>query len=140
MLSHTFPFFQINNVSGSSWPWIYFVTLIIWGSFFVLNLILGVLSGYVRRHDNMIFRFPVESFPRFYSLPESLQKRRNVLRRVASFKNSVKNNCWKKLCMATSTGLMRRVGKGLTHTGKSFRNKLGGTTLRMWTKSRFVIN
>ncbi|XP_028397956.1 voltage-dependent L-type calcium channel subunit alpha-1D-like [Dendronephthya gigantea] len=37
--------YSINNVSGSAWPWIYFVTLIIWGSFFVLNLILGVLSG-----------------------------------------------------------------------------------------------
>ena len=32
---------------GSAWPWIYFVTLIVWGSFFVLNLILGVLSGFV---------------------------------------------------------------------------------------------
>ena len=38
---------QINDAVGNSWPWIYFVTLIIWGSFFVLNLVLGVLSGYV---------------------------------------------------------------------------------------------
>ncbi|XP_045899046.1 dihydropyridine-sensitive L-type skeletal muscle calcium channel subunit alpha-1-like [Micropterus dolomieu] len=27
------------------WPWIYFTTLILVGSFFVLNLVLGVLSG-----------------------------------------------------------------------------------------------
>lgn len=39
--------FQINDAVGNSWPWLYFVTLIIWGSFFVLNLVLGVLSGYV---------------------------------------------------------------------------------------------
>lgn len=39
-------FFQINDAVGNSWPWVYFVTLIIWGSFFVLNLVLGVLSGY----------------------------------------------------------------------------------------------
>ena len=38
---------QINDAVGNSWPWIYFVTLIIWGSFFVLNLVLGVLSGFV---------------------------------------------------------------------------------------------
>ena len=38
-------FFQINDAVGNSWPWLYFVTLIIWGSFFVLNLVLGVLSG-----------------------------------------------------------------------------------------------
>nr|AAC63050.1 voltage-gated calcium channel alpha-1 subunit [Cyanea capillata] len=37
--------YDINNVSGGGWPWIYFVTLITFGSFFVLNLILGVLSG-----------------------------------------------------------------------------------------------
>lgn len=26
-------------------PWVYFVSLVIFGSFFVLNLVLGVLSG-----------------------------------------------------------------------------------------------
>lgn len=29
-------------------PWLYYVPLIILGSFFMLNLVLGVLSGYVR--------------------------------------------------------------------------------------------
>ncbi|KAJ8047198.1 Voltage-dependent L-type calcium channel subunit alpha-1C [Holothuria leucospilota] len=37
--------YDINDSMGSHWPWIYFVSLIIIGSFFVLNLILGVLSG-----------------------------------------------------------------------------------------------
>ncbi|PFX17210.1 Voltage-dependent calcium channel type D subunit alpha-1 [Stylophora pistillata] len=37
--------YWINDAVGNSWPWVYFVTLIIWGSFFVLNLVLGVLSG-----------------------------------------------------------------------------------------------
>ncbi|KAL9960179.1 hypothetical protein ACROYT_G033596 [Oculina patagonica] len=37
--------YMINDAVGNSWPWLYFVTLIIWGSFFVLNLVLGVLSG-----------------------------------------------------------------------------------------------
>jgi hypothetical protein len=30
---------------GSSWQFIYFVTMVVLGSFFVMNLILGVLSG-----------------------------------------------------------------------------------------------
>ncbi|KAJ8373279.1 hypothetical protein AAFF_G00266900 [Aldrovandia affinis] len=30
---------------GNEWPWLYFVTLILLGSFFILNLVLGVLSG-----------------------------------------------------------------------------------------------
>nr|XP_005989524.1 PREDICTED: voltage-dependent L-type calcium channel subunit alpha-1C [Latimeria chalumnae] len=37
--------YWVNDAIGSGWPWIYFVTLIIIGSFFVLNLVLGVLSG-----------------------------------------------------------------------------------------------
>ncbi|XP_028426003.1 voltage-dependent L-type calcium channel subunit alpha-1C isoform X4 [Perca flavescens] len=37
--------YWVNDAVGYMWPWIYFVTLIIIGSFFVLNLVLGVLSG-----------------------------------------------------------------------------------------------
>ncbi|CAB1448048.1 unnamed protein product [Pleuronectes platessa] len=34
-----------NDVAGSTWNWLYFIPLIIIGSFFMLNLVLGVLSG-----------------------------------------------------------------------------------------------
>lgn len=37
--------YNINDAMGNEWPWIYFISLIILGSFFVLNLVLGVLSG-----------------------------------------------------------------------------------------------
>jgi len=37
--------YDINDSMGNGWPWIYFISLIIIGSFFVLNLVLGVLSG-----------------------------------------------------------------------------------------------
>ena len=36
---------QTNDALGSAWNWLYFIPLIIIGSFFVLNLVLGVLSG-----------------------------------------------------------------------------------------------
>jgi hypothetical protein len=39
------PFLQIQDASGSTWQWAYFVSLVILGAFFVMNLILGVLSG-----------------------------------------------------------------------------------------------
>lgn len=42
-----FFFFQTNDALGPMWNWIYFIPLIIIGSFFVLNLVLGVLSGSV---------------------------------------------------------------------------------------------
>lgn len=38
---------QANDASGNTWNWLYFIPLIIIGSFFMLNLVLGVLSGWV---------------------------------------------------------------------------------------------
>lgn len=43
---------QIQDAVGSKWPWVYFITLICIGSFFVLNLVLGVLSGEFTRERN----------------------------------------------------------------------------------------
>uniref|UniRef100_A0A5F8GQR5 Voltage-dependent L-type calcium channel subunit alpha n=1 Tax=Monodelphis domestica TaxID=13616 RepID=A0A5F8GQR5_MONDO len=37
--------YWVNDAIGNEWPWIYFVSLILLGSFFILNLVLGVLSG-----------------------------------------------------------------------------------------------
>lgn len=37
--------YWVQDALGNSWPWIYFVSLVILGAFFVMNLILGVLSG-----------------------------------------------------------------------------------------------
>ncbi|KAL7836799.1 hypothetical protein AOLI_G00280830 [Acnodon oligacanthus] len=37
---------QANDASGNTWNWLYFIPLIIIGSFFMLNLVLGVLSGH----------------------------------------------------------------------------------------------
>ncbi|KAM7392085.1 hypothetical protein PAMP_022721 [Pampus punctatissimus] len=36
---------EANDASGNTWNWLYFIPLIIIGSFFMLNLVLGVLSG-----------------------------------------------------------------------------------------------
>uniref|UniRef100_A0A8C7E026 Voltage-dependent L-type calcium channel subunit alpha n=1 Tax=Oncorhynchus kisutch TaxID=8019 RepID=A0A8C7E026_ONCKI len=37
--------YWMNDAIGFEMPWVYFVSLVIFGSFFVLNLVLGVLSG-----------------------------------------------------------------------------------------------
>uniref|UniRef100_A0A9J8BY50 Voltage-dependent N-type calcium channel subunit alpha n=1 Tax=Cyprinus carpio carpio TaxID=630221 RepID=A0A9J8BY50_CYPCA len=37
--------YNANDASGNTWNWLYFIPLIIIGSFFMLNLVLGVLSG-----------------------------------------------------------------------------------------------
>nr|VZI09870.1 unnamed protein product [Spirometra erinaceieuropaei] len=48
--------YHICAAVGSWWPWIYFVTLILLGSFFVMNLILGVLSGEFSKEKQKIDR------------------------------------------------------------------------------------
>uniref|UniRef100_A0A667X197 Voltage-dependent L-type calcium channel subunit alpha n=1 Tax=Myripristis murdjan TaxID=586833 RepID=A0A667X197_9TELE len=45
MESWTRVLYWVNDAIGNEWPWLYFITLILLGSFFVLNLVLGVLSG-----------------------------------------------------------------------------------------------
>jgi len=42
---HKKSLFQMNDAVGSYYNWMYFVPLIVLGSFFMLNLVLGVLSG-----------------------------------------------------------------------------------------------
>lgn len=37
----------MNDAIGFEIPWVYFVSLVIFGSFFIINLVLGVLSGWV---------------------------------------------------------------------------------------------
>ena len=37
--------FQIHDSQGSTWQFMYFVSMVVLGAFFVMNLILGVLSG-----------------------------------------------------------------------------------------------
>ncbi len=43
----------MNDAIGRDWAWIYFVSLIIIGSFFVMNLVLGVLSGYEEEEEEI---------------------------------------------------------------------------------------
>ncbi|XP_058464839.1 muscle calcium channel subunit alpha-1 isoform X1 [Malaya genurostris] len=37
--------YYIQDSMGSAWQWVYFISMVILGAFFVMNLILGVLSG-----------------------------------------------------------------------------------------------
>ena len=41
-------FFQTNDAIGNMFNWAFFMPLIVVGSFFMLNLVLGVLSGYFK--------------------------------------------------------------------------------------------
>lgn len=55
----------MNDAIGFEIPWIYFVSLVIFGSFFIINLVLGVLSGCVaastseKQHTSVTFALNV---------------------------------------------------------------------------------
>lgn len=49
---------QMNDAIGYEIPWIYFVSLVIFGSFFIINLVLGVLSGWVAAAAPPLTAFP----------------------------------------------------------------------------------
>lgn len=60
---------QTNDALGSYFNWVYFIPLIVLGSFFMLNLVLGVLSGWVANsYSNFCFSIYLILFPPFNCL------------------------------------------------------------------------
>lgn len=48
---------QTNDSLGSTYNWAYFIPLIVLGSFFMLNLVLGVLSGEFAKERSEEYKF-----------------------------------------------------------------------------------
>uniref|UniRef100_A0A3B3S5J0 Voltage-dependent L-type calcium channel subunit alpha n=1 Tax=Paramormyrops kingsleyae TaxID=1676925 RepID=A0A3B3S5J0_9TELE len=48
--------YWMNDAIGYELPWIYFVSLVLFGSFFVLNLVLGVLSEFSKEREKAVAR------------------------------------------------------------------------------------
>ncbi|EPB69299.1 transporter, cation channel family protein [Ancylostoma ceylanicum] len=72
--------FTVNDAVGREWPWIYFVTLVILGSFFVLNLVLGVLSGeFSKEREKARARGLFQKFREKQQLEEDLKGIQNFI-------------------------------------------------------------
>ncbi|KAF3688020.1 putative voltage-dependent N-type calcium channel subunit alpha-1B [Channa argus] len=65
-----------NDVEGSAWNWMYYIPLIIIGSFFMLNLVLGVLSGTIEQKDKYANREFAKERERVENRSEFLKLRR----------------------------------------------------------------
>ncbi|KAJ8017066.1 hypothetical protein DPEC_G00013920 [Dallia pectoralis] len=66
--------YWVNDAIGNEWPWLYFVTLILIGSFFVLNLVLGVLSGeFTKEREKAKSRGEFQKFRETQQLDEDLK-------------------------------------------------------------------
>ncbi|XP_034451583.1 calcium channel, voltage-dependent, N type, alpha 1B subunit, a isoform X6 [Hippoglossus hippoglossus] len=66
--------YNANDASGNTWNWLYFIPLIIIGSFFMLNLVLGVLSGEFAKE-----RARVEKRQDFLKLRRQQQRERELI-------------------------------------------------------------
>lgn len=76
----------MNDAIGRDWAWIYFVSLIIIGSFFVMNLVLGVLSGYdYVKKSEMTERSLITSC--FLVMLVNFRKKEKRLNKEATFRN-----------------------------------------------------
>ncbi|KAM9319253.1 voltage-dependent L-type calcium channel subunit alpha-1S [Gastrophryne carolinensis] len=66
--------YWVNDAIGNEWPWIYFVSLILLGSFFVLNLVLGVLSGeFTKEREKAKSRGAFQKFREQQAMDEDLR-------------------------------------------------------------------
>ena len=58
---------QVQDSMGNTWQFGYFVSMVVLGAFFVMNLILGVLSGWVLSVNVLLWELGVPK--KFFSLP-----------------------------------------------------------------------
>lgn len=99
---------------GFELPWVYFVSLVIFGSFFVLNLVLGVLSGYVyiftfhfsnrkvkKKQKNFLNQACVLSL---FLLAESFPKSVKRPKLAATSRSCARSSSWRRTLRATWTG------------------------------------
>jgi voltage-dependent calcium channel L type alpha-1D len=78
--------YSINDVMGGKWSWLYFLTLTVLGSFFILNLVLGVLEGQFSKAGNRI-KF------------QNKMKKKQVLIKIVKKKESIEEyKSWMEKC------------------------------------------
>ena len=81
---------QTNDAFGSTFPWIYYIPLIIIGSFFMLNLVLGVLSGSVSSSHHYHASLPALSIYRYLHLSLRMESEKmNMSNHPSLFMNTV---------------------------------------------------
>merc|ERR1719186_897762 len=74
--------YWVHDAMGNTWQFVYFVSMVVLGAFFVMNLILGVLSG-------------------------EFSKEKEKPNLGGIFNGCERSSRWRRTCKATSTGSLR---------------------------------
>uniref|UniRef100_A0A8C1T2M3 Voltage-dependent calcium channel type A subunit alpha-1 n=1 Tax=Cyprinus carpio TaxID=7962 RepID=A0A8C1T2M3_CYPCA len=105
--------YNTNDALGPTWNWIYFIPLIIIGSFFVLNLVLGVLSGeFAKERERVENRRAFMKLRRQQQVERELNGYRAWIDRAGTDIHFHQNHYWVFLKRATSKKNARRRGPG----------------------------
>ncbi|KAJ1069131.1 hypothetical protein K5549_000442 [Capra hircus] len=95
--------YWMNDAMGFELPWVYFVSLVIFGSFFVLNLVLGVLSGVTARFPGGMVVMDSGSHLHLQGLPdarhtsESSRRKGRKRKHGETSRSSGRSSSWKRI-------------------------------------------
>uniref|UniRef100_A0A672Z7R2 Voltage-dependent N-type calcium channel subunit alpha-1B n=1 Tax=Sphaeramia orbicularis TaxID=375764 RepID=A0A672Z7R2_9TELE len=95
--------YSTNDVAGNTWNWLYFIPLIIIGSFFMLNLVLGVLSGEFAKE-----RERVEKRQEFLKLRRQQQIERELTGYLEWICKAEQCELLFQLCLFLSSAVLKR--------------------------------
>uniref|UniRef100_A0A8C8SRU4 Voltage-dependent P/Q-type calcium channel subunit alpha n=1 Tax=Pelusios castaneus TaxID=367368 RepID=A0A8C8SRU4_9SAUR len=96
-----------NDASGNTWNWLYFIPLIIIGSFFMLNLVLGVLSGeFAKERERVENRRAFLKLRRQQQIERELNGYMEWISKAVGLGNPGDNVCFS--CRVPIVGALRR--------------------------------
>ncbi|CAF3533579.1 unnamed protein product [Rotaria sp. Silwood1] len=109
--------YRMNDAIGREWAWIYFVSLIIIGSFFVMNLVLGVLSGeFSKEREKAKQRGDFQKLREIQLIDESFRNYMAWIRK-AEIGNDTNDGTEHDVALDTSGEAVKKERKLETHCG-----------------------
>uniref|UniRef100_A0A3P8RTB5 Calcium voltage-gated channel subunit alpha1 E n=1 Tax=Amphiprion percula TaxID=161767 RepID=A0A3P8RTB5_AMPPE len=114
---------QTDDALGPNWNWLYFIPLIIIGSFFVLNLVLGVLSEFAKERERVENRRAFMKLRRQQQIERELNGYRAWIDR-AMLAEENKNSGPSALDLKRATTIKRR-GMDVVHQGQPGEEQYG---------------
>ncbi|CAF1094276.1 unnamed protein product [Rotaria sordida] len=109
--------YRMNDAIGREWAWIYFVSLIIIGSFFVMNLVLGVLSGeFTKEREKAKQRGDFQKLREIQIIDESFRNYMAWIRK-AEIGNDTNDSTEHDAVLDASGEAVKKERKLITHCG-----------------------
>uniref|UniRef100_A0AAR2LUV4 Voltage-dependent L-type calcium channel subunit alpha n=1 Tax=Pygocentrus nattereri TaxID=42514 RepID=A0AAR2LUV4_PYGNA len=132
--------YWVNDAVGMEWPWLYFVTLILLGSFFILNMVLGVLCGeFTKEREKSSRSGEYQKLRERQQLDEDLKGYMEWIAQAEVMDNDQdrqgltihRNKTYRRVSAATAGRRLRHRERHARRWNRFFRRKC-----RVWVKSK----